>query len=399
MGSELLVVLEYIEREKGVDRGVIVAAIESALLSAAKKRFGEECALSVTISAKTGDISVTKDGAEVRSGDFGRIAAQTARQIITQRIREAEREVMFNDFQTKIGEITNGIVHRFERGNIIIDLGKAEGMLPFRETLPKEEFRQGERVRALIIDVKKSGKGPQIILSRTNSGFVRRLFELEVPEIYEGLVEIKDISRQAGDRTKVAVSSRDEKVDCVGACVGVRGSRIKNIVHELRGEKVDIVRWSTDVVEYVRAAMSPAKVGRVSVNQDEKRVDIDVEEDQLSLAIGKKGQNIRLASKLTGWNINILGREADKVPAPEEDVAIAVVAGAGDAGLEELPGVGDKTRAALLQAGFTTTAAIAASSVKDLTLVKGIGKKKAEQVIEAAKQMMTQEGAAGQQGA
>ena len=399
MGSELLVVLEYIEREKGVDRGVIVAAIESALLSAAKKRFGEECALSVTISAKTGDISVTKDGAEVRSGDFGRIAAQTARQIITQRIREAEREVMFNDFQTKIGEITNGIVHRFERGNIIIDLGKAEGMLPFRETLPKEEFRQGERVRALIIDVKKSGKGPQIILSRTNSGFVRRLFELEVPEIYEGLVEIKDISRQAGDRTKVAVSSRDEKVDCVGACVGVRGSRIKNIVHELRGEKVDIVRWSTDVVEYVRAAMSPAKVGRVSVNQDEKRVDIDVEEDQLSLAIGKKGQNIRLASKLTGWNINILGREADKVPAPEEDVAIVVVAGAGDAGLEELPGVGDKTRAALLQAGFTTTAAIAASSVKDLTLVKGIGKKKAEQVIEAAKQMMTQEGAAGQQGA
>ena len=261
MNNELLIVLDYIEREKGVEKTVVIAAIESALLSAAKKRFGEESEdLKVIIDAVTGSIQVFKADKEVKSGDFGQIAAQMAKQIITQKIREAEREVIHNDFQEKVGDITNGTVHRFEKGNIIVDLGKAEGVLSFRELLPKEEFRQGDRVRALIVDVKRTNKGPQIVLSRTNSGFVKRLFELEVPEIYEGIVEIKSIARLAGERTKVAVSSKDDKIDCVGACVGVRGSRIKNIVRELHGEKVDIVRWHDDVNEYVKAALNPAKI-------------------------------------------------------------------------------------------------------------------------------------------
>jgi transcription termination/antitermination protein NusA len=290
MSNELLSVLDYIEREKGINRDVIVRAIESALLSAAKKRYGEEADLQVSIDSKTGEIAVMHDGLDVKSGEFGRIAAQTARQIITQKIREAEREVIYQDYQTKVGDITNGIVHRFEKGNIIVDLGKSEGVLSFKEILPKEEFKQGNRVRALIVDVKKTNKGPQIVLSRTNAGFVSRLFELEVPEIYEGIVEIKAIARLAGERTKVAVSSKDDKIDCVGACVGVRGSRIKNIVRELQGEKVDIVRWSEDIKEYVKAAISPAKVSNIELYPDEKKMDIEVEDDQLSLAIGKRGQ-------------------------------------------------------------------------------------------------------------
>lgn len=271
MSNELLLVLDYIEREKGIDKSIIISAIELALLSAARKRFGEDKELSVSIDEKTGKIIVMRDNAKINEGDFGRIAAQTARQIITQKIREAEREVVYNDFQAKIGDITNGIVHRFERGNIIVDLGKTEGVLSYKEILPNEEFKQGQRVRALILAVKKTNKGPQIILSRTNAGFVKRLFELEVPEIYEGIVDIKSISRMAGERTKVAVSSKDEKIDCVGACVGVRGSRIKNIVMELHGEKVDIVRWHEEIKEYVKAAISPAKVTKIDLKLEEKK--------------------------------------------------------------------------------------------------------------------------------
>ncbi len=384
MNNELLLVLDYIEREKGIDRGVIVAAIESALLSAAKKRFGETAELEVSIDTETGEIQVLNEGKEVKSAEFGRIAAQTAKQIITQKIREAEREVVFGVFQAKMGDITNGIVHRFERGNIIVDLGKTEGVLSNKEILPREEFHQGSRVRALIVDVRRTTKGPQIILSRTNSGFVKRLFELEVPEIYEGIVEIKSISRLPGERTKVAVASKDDKIDCVGACVGVRGSRIKNIVKELHGEKVDIVRWSEDIKEYVRAAMSPAKITQIDLYPEEKKMDIDVEDDQLSLAIGKKGQNVRLASKLIGWSINIRGQEKDEPEAEEaveqpEDVS---------AGIEQISGIGKKTIEALIEAGYDSIEALSAVEPEELTKVKGVGKKRAEQIVEEAKKLI-----------
>ncbi|MFH1061804.1 MAG: transcription termination factor NusA [Candidatus Omnitrophota bacterium] len=381
MSNELLSVLDYIEREKGIDREIIVSAIESALLSAAKKRYGEDADLKVSIDSKTGDISVMHDGADVKSGEFGRIAAQTARQIITQKIREAEREVIFQDYQTKVGDITNGIVHRFEKGNIIVDLGKSEGVLSFKEILPKEEFKQGNRVRALIVDVKKTNKGPQIVLSRTNAGFVSRLFELEVPEIYEGIVEIKAIARLAGERTKVAVSSKDEKIDCVGACVGVRGSRIKNIVRELQGEKVDIVRWSEDIKEYVKAAISPAKVANIELYPDERKMDIEVDDDQLSLAIGKRGQNVRLASKIVNWSINIKNQSQVVINQEEEKTEKH------ESVLDKISGIGKKTLDALVEAGFDDINVLNKSTAEDLTKVKGVGKKRAEQIIEELKDL------------
>ncbi|MFH1459130.1 MAG: transcription termination factor NusA [Candidatus Omnitrophota bacterium] len=382
MSNELLLVLDYIEREKGINRQIIVSAIESALMSAARKRFGEAADLTVSIDSKTGQIIVLLEGKETKSAGFGRIAAQTARQIITQKIREAEREVVFGDYQSKIGDITNGIVHRFERGNIIVDLGKTEGVLSFKEILPKEEFKQGARVRALILDVKKTNKGPQIILSRTNAGFVKRLFELEVPEIYEGIVEIKAVSRLAGERTKVAVYSKDDKIDCVGACVGVRGSRIKNIVRELHGEKVDIVRWNANINEYVKAAISPAKVDKITLSETESKMDIVVEDDQLSLAIGKKGQNVRLASKLIGWSINIssqsqvLEENKAKVDIGKKSI------------LAQVPGIGKKTLEALIEAGFDQPEVLAKASAADLTKVKGVGKKRAEQIVEEVKKLV-----------
>ena len=381
MSNDLLLVLDYIEREKGIDKSILISAIESALLSAARKRFGEDKDLSVDIDEKTGQISVIRDDVKIKSGDFGRIAAQTARQIITQKIREAEREVVYNDFQAKIGDITNGIVHRFEKGNIIVDLGKTEGILSYRELLPNEEFKQGQRVRALILAVKKTSKGPQIILSRTNAGFVKRLFELEVPEIYESIVEIRSISRMAGERTKVAVSSKDEKIDCVGACVGVRGSRIKNIVLELHGEKVDIVRWHEDIKQYVKAAMSPAKVTKIEMNQEEHKMDVEVEDDQLSLAIGKKGQNVRLASKLIGWSINIMStsqiKEKSEKGKTRQKQSI----------LGSIQGIGKKTLEALVEAGFDDMEVLSKAQVSDLTAVKGVGKKRAEQILQEIKKL------------
>lgn len=383
MSNELLLVLDYIEREKGIDKSVIISAIESALLSAARKRFGEDKDLVVNIDEKTGQIQVMRDNVEINSGDFGRIAAQTARQIITQKIREAEREVVYNDFQAKIGDITNGIVHRFEKGNIIVDLGKTEGVLSYKEILPNEEFKQGQRVRALILAVKKTSKGPQIILSRTNVGFVKRLFELEVPEIYEGIVDIKSISRMAGERTKVAVSSKDEKIDCVGACVGVRGSRIKNIVFELQGEKVDIVRWHEEIKQYVKAAISPAKVTRIELNLEEHKMDVEVEDDQLSLAIGKKGQNVRLASKLIGWSINIMSTSQVNQAAEKEKEEVLE----NQSVLGSISGIGKKTLEALIEAGFDDLAVLSKAKVSDLTAVKGVGKKRAEQILEDIKKL------------
>jgi N utilization substance protein A len=307
MDSELLTILEQLERDKGIDKETLISAVEAAVASAAKKLWtvDKEQDVTVTLDRKTGKLSAFAGEQEIHSSEFGRIAAQTAKQVVIQKIREAEKDVVFNEFNIRQGQIISGAVYRFERGNIVVDLGKTEAIIPRGEQSNKEEFRQGERIRAYLLEVRKDIRGPQIILSRSNPNFVKRLFELEVPEIYEGIIEIKAIARDPGERTKIAVYSKDEKIDCVGACVGMRGSRVKNIVLELHGEKIDIVRYSEDIKEYIQAALSPAEISQMQLISDEKRVNIIVDEDQLSLAIGKYGQNVRLAGKLVGWDLDI----------------------------------------------------------------------------------------------
>lgn len=396
MNGELLAVLDHIEREKGIDREVLIGAVESALVSAAKKTLGPKAEdVSVKLDRTTGLIKVCSGNKEIPSDDFGRIAAQTAKQIIIQKIREAERDVIYLDFQSRVGNVITGTVYRFEKGNIVADLGKTEGIIPRREQSQKETFRQGDRIKAYVLEVKKTRKGPQIILSRSNPGLVKKLFELEVPEIYEGIVEIKSISRESGDRTKIAVTSKDEKVDCVGACVGMRGSRVKNIVKELQGEKIDIVRWNEDIKEYITAALNPAKVANVKLDKEAKRALVTVDDDQLSLSIGKKGQNVRLAAKLTGWNIDIKSKSAlveAKVAKPEEEKVVAKeeVKAKKEKDISLILGVGPKMKEALEVAKFKTIGSIASASIEELTKVKGIGKKTAEKISKGAKEILSE---------
>ncbi|MBN2097296.1 MAG: transcription termination/antitermination protein NusA [Candidatus Omnitrophica bacterium] len=376
MNEELLSVLDHLEREKGIKREILIAAVEQALVSAVRKDLGTETEnIEVKLNPESGEIQVVVDGKKVTSGKFGRIAAQTAKQVIIQKIREAERDVIYEEFRKKVDTLTNGLVHRFERGNIIVDLGKTEAVLPKTEQSPKETYRQGERIRVYILDVRSTPKGPYIVLSRRNSGLVKRMFELEVPEIFEGIVEIKSIAREAGERTKIAVYSKDEKIDCVGACVGMRGSRVKNIVRELRGEKIDIIRWNKDPQEYISGALSPAKVLEMEIASEKKKAKALVADDQLSLAIGKRGQNVRLACKLTGWDIDIKSSKK-----PEEKKAAP-------SDLTALDGVGKKSQEALAEAGFKTIKQIAQAKISDLTEAKGIGKKKAEKIIAQAKEL------------
>lgn len=307
METELLAILEQLERDKGIDKEILIEAVESAVASAARKVWtvGKEEDVTAKLDRKTGKIRAYAGTQEIRSDEFGRIAAQTAKQVVIQKIREAEKDVIYNEYHARIGQIINGGIYRFERGNIIVDLGKAEGIIPRSEQSGKEEFRQGDRIRAYVLDVRKDLKGPQIVLSRAHPNFVKRLFELEVPEIYENIIEIKAIARDPGERTKISVYSKDDKIDSVGACVGMRGSRVKNIVSELHGEKIDIVRYSSDIKEYIQAALSPAEISQMQVISDEQKVNIIVADDQLSLAIGRYGQNVRLAGKLVGWDLDI----------------------------------------------------------------------------------------------
>ena len=388
MNGELLTVLDHIEREKGINREILIEAVESALLSAARKTLGSKTEdVSVKIDRQTGEIKVYSDGKEMPSGDFGRIAAQTAKQIIIQKIREAERDVIFTDYQARIGSVITGTVYRFEKGNIVVDLGKTEGFIPKGEQSQKENFRQGDRIKAYVLEVRKTGKGPQIVLSRSNPGLVKKLFELEIPEIYEGIVETKAISREAGDRTKISVYSKDEKVDCVGACVGMRGSRVKNIVKELQGEKIDIVRWNNDIKEYIIAALNPAKISEVKLDKEAKKALVTVDDDQLSLAIGKKGQNVRLAAKLTGWDIDIKSK-AMLAEAAAPKLEEKKVAAKEEVDISSIAGIGPKTKKLLEAAKLDTVEAIASSSVEEITKIKGIGEKTAEKILKGAKELL-----------
>lgn len=417
-------VIEQIGREKGIDQAVLIDAVGAAILSASRKTLGPALDLRVEFDQRSGgfklyavrkvvekavnpkvEISIeeaqraspgAKAGDEIRSeleaGGFGRIAAQTAKQVIIQRVREAERESIFQSFKARQGELVNGVVQRVVKGNVIVNLGKAEAVLPPRERLPREEYRIGDRVRAYVLDVKKSPKGSQIILSRTHPGLLAKLFEIEVPEIYEGIVEIKAVARDAGERAKVAVASRDGNVDPVGACVGYRGSRVQAIVRELMGEKIDVIAWKDDPAAFVRSALAPAEIESVEIEAGAHTLKVLVADDQLSLAIGKRGQNARLAAKLLGWKVDIKSRgELQKESEERSRAELEARAAAADssaAGVEllaELPGVGEKLAGRLIDAGLDSYQKLADASEEVLIQVEGIGPKTARKLIEAAK--------------
>jgi transcription termination/antitermination protein NusA len=340
VNQEILRIIEQISREKGIEKEVLLAGVEAAVLSAAKRRYGPAENLQAHFNPQTGTLELTiaktvvaqpndpkgeialeqarAYDLEANVGDvlpiplevegFGRIAAQTAKQVIIQKVREAERDIIYNEYKGREGELVNGVIQRFEKGDIILDLGKTEALLPRKEQSTRETFQRGERVRAYILEVRKGTSGPQIIASRTHPGLVERLFEMEVPEIYEGIIEIRGAVREPNGRAKIAVYSRDRAVDPIGACVGMRGVRVQSVVQELRGEKIDIVQWSDDPATFVGNALSPAKIYKINVNPDGRAMEVIVEDDQLSLAIGKKGQNVRLAAKLTKWRLDIKSR-------------------------------------------------------------------------------------------
>ncbi|MEA2015347.1 MAG: transcription termination factor NusA [Actinomycetota bacterium] len=323
MNKKLMTALVELEKEKGIKLDTLIEALKVAFVSAYKKNYRVDYDCRVDIDKKTGEIKVFKilekdegegesgegdsgnDEVEVTPDNFGRIAAQTAKQVIRQRIKEAEREVMYEDFKDRVGDMVTGIIQQSDARFTLVDLGKVEALLPPYEQVPGERYRHGERIKCYISDVRKTTKGPQVIVSRTHTGLIRRLFELEVPEIYEDIVEIKSIAREAGYRTKIAVDSNEENVDPVGACVGPKGSRVRMVVDELGGEKIDIVEFSDNIVSFIKNALSPARVLKVLTDEENNFALVVVSSDQLSLAIGREGQNARLAAKLTGWKIDV----------------------------------------------------------------------------------------------
>jgi len=340
---ELLQIADAVAREKAIDRGIVIAAMEDAIQKAARSRYGSETEVRAEINPKTGEMRLSRlmlvvdqvendstqiavDDAKKRNpaaqvGDYisealppleyGRIAAQSAKQVIVQKVREAERDRQYQEYKDRIGDIVNGIVKRVEYGNVIVDLGRGEAIVRRDELLPRETFRNGDRIRAFIYDVRREPRGPQIFLSRTHPQFMSKLFAQEVPEIYDGIVEIKAVARDPGSRAKIAVTSRDSSVDPVGACVGMRGSRVQAVVNELQGEKIDIIPWSPDTATFVVNALAPAEVAKVVLDEDRERIEVVVPDQQLSLAIGRRGQNVRLASQLTGWDIDILTEQEE----------------------------------------------------------------------------------------
>jgi transcription termination/antitermination protein NusA len=340
---ELLQIADAVAREKSIDRGIVIAAMEDAIQKAARSRYGSETEVRAEINPKTGEMRLSRlllvvdlvenDSTQIaledakrrnpaaQVGDFiaeqlppleyGRIAAQSAKQVIVQKVREAERDRQYQEYKDRIGDIVNGIVKRVEYGNVVVDLGRGEAIVRRDEMLPREVFRNGDRIRAYIYDVRREPRGPQIFLSRTHPQFMAKLFAQEVPEIYDGIVEVKAVARDPGSRAKIAVISRDSSVDPVGACVGMRGSRVQAVVNELQGEKIDIIPWSPDVATFVVNALAPAEVAKVVLDEDKERISVVVPDQQLSLAIGRRGQNVRLASQLTGWDIDILTEQEE----------------------------------------------------------------------------------------
>ena len=409
MNADFIAGLEFWEREKGVSREVLMSAVQGALLSAAKKAVGPARELRVDINQKNGDIKAfaklivaekvisqhdqislfdaRRLKADAKVGDeiekevtpagFGRIAAQYAKQALMQSVRQAEKAMILTEYKDRVGDIVSGTVRRFERSDVILDLGKYEALMPNKERVPTEEYQVGERIRCLVKAVQEGAHGPEIILSRADTKFIVKLFQLEVSEINDGTIEIKGIAREPGFRTKMAVYSRDPKVDPVGACVGLRGLRVKNIVRELNNEKVDVIPWSSDVKAFVTKALEPAKIKTIEVNEKTKRVHVLVSEDQLSLAIGKRGQNARLTARLTGWEVDI---DAEQVVTKgfEEKVAEAV------AQIAAIPGITREQADALVHAGVTRLEDLLSAEPGDLADIAGVGENAAA-ILEAAR--------------
>ncbi|HSQ52521.1 MAG TPA: transcription termination factor NusA [Nitrospiraceae bacterium] len=354
MNRELISVIDELGRQKGIDKSRVIGAIEAALQMAAKKRFGQTENIQVEIDSKTGEISVVSKktivdavanpktevslqearqfdreaevgdeiGSVIEMSDLGRIAAQTAKQVIFQKVREAEWEAVQKEYSTRQGDLVNGIILGVERRNYLVDLGKTEAVLPIQEQIPRETYRTGDRVKAMLLEVRRTPKDVQVILTRSHPQFVSKLFELEVPEVLEKIVEIKSIVREPGDRTKIAVTSREKAVDPVGACVGIKGSRVQAVVRELRGEKIDIITWTSDPRVFIAEALNPASIEKVGVDEEKKSALVVVADSQLSLAIGKNGQNVRLAARLTGWKIDIISATEYEKEKAERDKEI-----------------------------------------------------------------------------
>ncbi|MFQ5960476.1 MAG: transcription termination factor NusA [Candidatus Methylomirabilales bacterium] len=415
MVVDLIQVIEQIGREKGIEREVLIDAVGAAILSASRKSLGTLSELRVDFDqpsrrfvlyavkmvveevtnprteitleeARRQQPDVQLGGEfriEVQPRGFGRIAAQTAKQVIIQRVREAERDSVYQSFKNREGELITGIVQRVVKDNVIVNVGKAEAILPPREQSPREEYRPGDRIRAYIVEVKKGTRGAAVLVSRSHPAMLLRLFEVEVPEIEEGIVEIKGVAREAGERSKIAVVSRDNNVDPVGACVGYRGSRVQVIVRELGGEKIDIIPWRENPADFVRNALAPAAVESVTMAEANHTLQVIVADDQLSLAIGRRGQNARLAAKLVGWKVDIKSRSELAREAEEKELRARMT-------LEELAsvsGIGPKIAARLVEAGFDTLDRLTQTSVEDLMTVEGIGAKTAAKIATAIQEL------------
>ena len=406
MLTDLKRIIEQISRDKGIERHLLVEAIEEAVRSAARKKFGSRRDMEVQYNDELGEVEIfqfrnvvekvedeqtevsleearTLDpdaqmddelGTKMENiADLGRIAAQSAKQVIIQKMKDAELDVIYDMYKDRKGDVVNGIVQRFERGNMIINLGRTDAILPHSEQIPKRSFRQGDRIRALLLDVRQSSREQQLVLSRTNNTFLEKLFEMEVPEIAEGIVKILGVSREPGFRAKIAVSSRESDVDPVGACVGMKGSRVQNVVQELQGERIDIVPWSPDPAKFVSNAMAPAEVSMVIVDEDKRSLMVVVPDDQLSLAIGRQGQNVRLASKLLDWKIDV--KSESRYAKLEED---------GYKSLLNIEGVNEALADILYDGGFASASELKDVSAADLEELKGIELEQAEELVAAA---------------
>jgi len=420
MNMETLSILEQLSRDKGIDKNILIDALKAAVEVAVRKRYPTVKEMQSEFNESTGEVEIyfektvveevdhpdeqisLKDASaladDIHVGEqvlvqqvlenYGRIAAQLAKQVIVQKVREAEIDLIYNEFIDKKGELINGMVQRMEHGDLIVDLGKAEGVLPRREQVFRENFNRGERIRAYVLDVRKTAKNALVILSRTHVGLIKGLFEMEVPEISEGMVEIMGVVREPNGRTKISVRTNDREIDAVGACVGMRGMRVQSIVQELRGEKIDIVEYSEDPETYLKNALSPAKVSRIIINPDEKQMTVIVAEDQMSLAIGKKGQNVRLAAKLVRWKVDIKGPSESMELGQEHAFLNPAEASTVDFldDVKNAKGLGEKVMTILFTNDLVTYEEALARGAKGLTELAGIGPKKAEALIQLAEE-------------
>jgi N utilization substance protein A len=407
--SEVRRVIEQVSRDRGIDKEVLVKTLEEALRSAARKKFGTKVDIEVHYNEEVGEIEIfqfkdvvekvtepdleidLEEGRKLDSGcqlgdslgvkmdatTFGRIAAQSAKQVIIQKMKDAERNVVYESFINRKGEIINGIVQRIDKRDIIVNLGRTEAILPVREQVHRETYRRGDRIRSYILEVLYESRGPQIILSRSHPRFLVALFNTEVPEISEGIVNIMAAAREPGGRAKIAVTSNDSDIDPVGACVGMKGTRVQSVVHELKGEKIDIIPWHSDPAKFVCNALSPAEISRVVIDEANRSMEVIVPDEYLSVAIGRRGQNVRLASKLTGWSIDVKS---------ETDYSEAMRSGYDS--LMGLPGIGLSTADALYEQGLYSIEELANASVEELIQIKGISEKKAQTLLESARQSL-----------